>query len=157
MNGLDINRRLILAAKEIVEQTSPVTDIVGDHITIAGDISDKAHYPCVTLKVVNTFQFERNTGWYMAHLQLAGNTHQQDDKAMEMLMTLAGHLRTIIQDRDFANKLNATAIASSVDTALTVADIEHTDEYEDTVGTNGRSIGVTCMCLCRPSKGKNKG
>jgi hypothetical protein len=154
--NIDMENRLIDSFIALIAGDAAINSAVAGRVRKYGSQTEKAAYPCILVQIANLFPFDAVLGWYKASVNLIAATHIADDPDMATLRTLAGMLRGLIQSGRMDKELNMTQPARTRATALTVADAELADTFEEEDG-NARIIGQTVAVVCRPSIGQNQG
>ena len=153
--NIDMENRLIDSFIALIAGDAAINSAVAGRVRKYGSQTEKAAYPCILVQIANLFPFDAVLGWYKASVNLIAATHIADDPDMATLRTRPGCPRPDpVGPKD--KELNMTQPARTRATALTVADAELADTFEEEDG-NARIIGQTVAVVCRPSIGQNQG
>ena len=150
---IDIERRLELAAQELLKKWTLLTALIpATEIFIQRDTSHAVKYPAVTIQAINFAEFGLHSGWYRGPLQLSGLTYREDDKTRGTLKQILGALRAWAQQTDLDTQFNATAIAKATATALDVNDASLEGAAFDASEDKKQEEVLTLACLVRPTQ-----
>lgn len=152
-SNIDIERRLELATKELLQACTLVTAYVtAAGVRLRSDSSSAVDYPCVLIQVLNTMEFGNQTGWYQCTLQVAAQTYRNNDKSRATLKQILGALRGWAQQTTLPTQYNATTSAKTAATALDVRDAwldgPSFDPGEDKIN----ELVLPLAVLCRPTQ-----
>ena len=150
---IDVERRLELAASELLKAFALLTDLTtAARVFVRDDTSHDVDYPCATIYAMSFAEMGRNTGWYMGALQLAGMTYRADDKDRAKLKQILGACRAFSQQTNLVTQFNATAVALAAATALDVRDATIEGGVFDASEDKIQQEVLTIACLVRPTQ-----
>lgn len=153
---LDVENRVEGAVKELLDDVDNLVTAVTEkaNIRVAFDRTSDVAYPLAYFQAVGFPQFTNRTGWYMGSLRLGAVSYKVDDKDTKIVKNILGILRAWAQQDDLAAQINATASATTEETALSCLDVRPDDRSSDlSEGQKINEMVLDVEMLVRPSQG----